>query len=194
MVAPGRILIVCTGNVCRSPYIERMLVARLQELGIEVESAGTRALVGRPMEPGSQHLLELAGVGADDFVARQLTPEMAREADLVLTATRDHRREVAQLEPRALRYTHAVDDFSDLVAGAELREPVFMEPPDASVVGALAARAAARRSEVAARLADASGIVDPFRQSERVFARMAEQVAAVLPPIVEAARQVAASD
>lgn len=189
----GRILVVCTGNVCRSPYIERLLAVGLRGLDIEVTSAGTGALAGRPMDPGSADLLRKDGIGVDDFVARQLTPEMLREADLVLTATREHRRQVVQLEPKALRYAHAIDDFSDLVASADLREGSFLESSEASVVVKLAARAAARRGEVAARVAEESGIVDPFRQAAAVFAEMAAQVGTVLPPIVRAAHQVAVS-
>lgn len=182
---------VCTGNVCRSPYIERLLAVGLRGLDVEVSSAGTRALAGKPMDQGSARLLEEAGIGTDDFVARQLTAAMLAEADLVLTATREHRREVVQLEPKALRYAHAVDDFSDLVAAADLRTASFLESPDASVVVKLAARAQSARGEVAARVAEDSGIVDPFRQDDSVFAFMARQVSDVLPRIVQAAREVA---
>lgn len=184
---------VCTGNVCRSPYIERLLSAGLRGLDIEVTSAGTRALVGHGMEPGSATLLKEAGIDADAFVSRQLTSEILRAADLVLTATREHRRSVVQLEPKALRYAHAVDDFSDLVAAADLRHAAFLEPSDASLVAKLAARAQTARGEVAARVAEDSGIVDPFRQSDSVFAQMAQQVGEVLPQIVRAAHEVALS-
>lgn len=187
----GRILIVCTGNVCRSPYIERLLAAGLRGLDIQVASAGTHALAGHAMEPGSAKLLKDARITADDFVARQLTPAMLREADLVLTATREHRRTVVQLEPKALRYAHAIDDFSDLVVAADLRQESFLEPSRASVIAKMAARAQSARGEVAARVTEDSGIVDPFRQGESVFAKMAQQVGEVLPAIVRAAHEVA---
>lgn len=186
-------MVVCTGNVCRSPYIERLLTVGLRGLDIEVSSAGTRALAGRPMDAGSARLLKDAGITTDDFVARQLTATMLAEADLVLTATREHRREVVQLEPRALRFAHVIDDFSDLVAAADLRHPSFMESPGASVVAKLAARAQSARGEVAARVAEDSGIVDPFRQDESVFAAMSQQVGEVLPRIIRAAHEVALS-
>lgn len=182
---------VCTGNVCRSPYIERLLAVGLRGVDVEVSSAGTRALVGHAMEPGSARLLKDAGITTDDFVARQLTAEMVRAADLVLTATREHRREVVQLEPRALSYVHAIDDFSDLVAAADLRHATFLEPSGASVVVKLASRAQTARGDVAARVAADSGIVDPFRKPDSVFAEMAQQVGQVLPRIVRAAHHVA---
>ncbi|MFC6705735.1 hypothetical protein [Flexivirga alba] len=193
MSAGGRILVVCTGNVCRSPYIERLLTVGMRGLDVEVSSAGTRALVSKPMDPGSARLLKDAGIGTDDFVSRQLTPVMLAEADLVLTATREHRREVVQLEPKALRYTHAVDDFSDLVAAADLRHASFLESSGAPLVVKLAARAQSARGEVGARVAEDSGIVDPFRQDDSVFASMAAQVGEVLPRIVRSAHEVAVS-
>ena len=54
--AVGHILVVCTGNICRSPYIERRLAGLLADTDAVVTSAGTRALVGAPIEPGSAEL------------------------------------------------------------------------------------------------------------------------------------------
>ncbi|HWC21308.1 MAG TPA: low molecular weight phosphatase family protein [Flexivirga sp.] len=184
----GLILVVCTGNVCRSPYIERLLAAQLAPYGVQVASAGTHALMGEPMDPEVARLLADAGLSGEGFVARQLTPDLARSADLVLTATRDHRRHVVRMAPKALRHTHAIDDFSDLVAGADLQPT-----GDGSFVAQLAAGAAARRDEVAVRDADGAGIVDPYRRSPEVFGRMAAQVGHLLPPIVRAARHLAAT-
>ena len=187
MTGAGQLLVVCTGNVCRSPYIERLLGAALAPYGVEVSSAGTDALVGQPMDDGSAQLLERAGVSAGGFTARQLTPTLARSADLVLTATRDHRRQVVRMAPKALRHTHAIVDFSDLLAGGDL-EPAG----EGSFVAQLAAGAAARRNEIQVRDADESGIVDPYRRSPDVFDQMAAQVGHVLPPIIDAARRLAA--
>ncbi len=185
----GAILVVCTGNVCRSPYIERLLAAEVAELGVEVSSAGTMALADQPMEEGSARLLADAGVDAGGFAARQLMRAMVQQADLVLTATREHRSQVVRTAPRGLRYTFALDDFSDLVADAELSDAAPSESPDDTAVTRMVARALVRRADVAPRHADDSGIVDPFRQGPQVFDQMAQQVAAVLPSIVAALRQ-----
>lgn len=194
MSEAGQILVVCTGNVCRSPYIERVLAAALRDLEIEVTSAGTAALARQGMEEGSARLLREEGLEAEDFVARQLTPDMLREADLVLTATRELRHEAVRLEPTALRYTHAIVDFSDLVTVAKLDESSFApELPGASLVGKLAARAITGRGEVTARTAAEAGIVDPYHKRDRVYATMARQVGEVMPHLVGAAHEVAVS-
>jgi protein-tyrosine phosphatase len=63
----GRILIVCTGNICRSPFIERLLQRQLDERrpgsdrGILVHSAGTGALTGSAMDERAAALLVAYG-------------------------------------------------------------------------------------------------------------------------------------
>lgn len=186
-MSAGRVLVVCTGNVCRSPYIERLLAQALAPYDVEVESAGTHALAGEPMAEGSARLLRRSGVVADDFVARQLTPAIVQSADLVLTATREHRRDVVRMTPRALRHTHALADFSDLVAGAELPRA------DGNLIAQLAAGAVARRGQVPVRDAADAEIIDPFRRGDEVFDQMAAQVGKCLPAIVEATRRLASA-
>lgn len=193
MSGAGQILVVCTGNVCRSPYIERLLAAGLHDLEIAVSSAGTAALAGQGMEEGSARLLRDKGIEDGHFVARQLIPAMLREADLVLTATRELRHEAVRLEPAALRYTHAIIDFSDLGAVANLAERTLAEPTHASIVGKLAARAITGRGEVTARTAADAEIVDPYQKRDRVYATLARQVGEVIPRIVGAAHEVAVS-
>ena len=56
-MAAYRVLVVCVGNVCRSPLGERLLAARLGD-GFEVTSAGVGALVGEPMDPEAAAHLE----------------------------------------------------------------------------------------------------------------------------------------
>src|SRR6187200_3227962 len=84
------ILTVCTGNVCRSPAVERLM---RREVGatISVSSAGTHALVGHPISEPMARLLRRSGVDERAFTARQLTEKLVKEADLVLALTRAQR-------------------------------------------------------------------------------------------------------
>jgi protein-tyrosine phosphatase len=77
----GRVLVICTGNVCRSPYLERRLRQLLEGQDVLVESAGTRALVGADIEPGSVAALEAVGSDTLGFASRQLAPAMLGAAD-----------------------------------------------------------------------------------------------------------------
>src|SRR6476469_6254579 len=123
MTTPARILTVCTGNVCRSPYLERALQTELDRSWgpgeVEVTSGGTGALAGDPVDEGSRVIMDRLGYPAEGFVARTLLPEHVESADLVLTATRAHRGKVATLHPRALRYVFAFREFADLLGGVD---------------------------------------------------------------------------
>ena len=93
------ILVVCTGNVCRSPYIAALLGAGLPEMTIT--SAGIRAAVGE--RPGSDILraLALRNINADFVPSQNVTTRMVRNARLIVTATRMHRVKVVALDPSA---------------------------------------------------------------------------------------------
>ncbi|MFC8047282.1 low molecular weight phosphatase family protein [Nocardia sp. NPDC057353] len=94
------VLFVCNGNVCRSAIAERLTRALAVDHdlpGLTAESAGTRALVGFPVEPlAAQTISGLGGV-PDGFRARRLTPDMVDRADLVLTMTDQLRDQVAAM-------------------------------------------------------------------------------------------------
>ncbi|WP_083603873.1 hypothetical protein [Dermacoccus nishinomiyaensis] len=183
----GRILVVCTGNVCRSPYIHLRLASELKSLGIEVASAGTGALAGWPVDPGSVALLDAAGIDSTAFRARQLTVDMVEDADLVLTATRAHRRAVVQEAPLGLRKTFALVDFADLVADVERRD--IATAPGENLVSRLVAAAGARRHLVRARPGDEDAdIVDPFKRDDTVFRQMQQQLDGPLTTIITSVR------
>jgi protein-tyrosine phosphatase len=86
---PCDLLVVCTGNICRSPMAAAMLAAGLPHLS--VASAGTSALEGRPPHENTLTVLATEGVPALDHRARQLTPAIAQSAGLIVTMTRQHR-------------------------------------------------------------------------------------------------------
>ena len=71
---PFSVLAVCTGNICRSPPVERLLTGGLgDDTDVSVASAGVGALVGDPISTPTAALLHQAGVSPDGFAARQLT-------------------------------------------------------------------------------------------------------------------------
>ena len=152
----GVVLVVCTGNVCRSPYVERLLTHALRDTAVVVRSAGTGALVGAPVDPGSAVRLEAAGAEPGGFAARQLEPRDVAEADLVLAATRQHLSSVVPLHPAALRYGFALRDLADLLSAVEFTEidrgpgatgsPGSLRPRSAPVAGSRHGRRRTRAS------------------------------------------------
>lgn len=184
----GRILVICTGNVCRSPYLERRLAQLLDGQDVVVESAGTRALVGADIEPGSVAVLSTLGADTEGFASRQLVPAMLDAADLVITATQKHRGDAVALHPRALRKTFTLGELADLVRDADLAgspEAAQAGPdtPWASVVGEVAR---GRRGLHPARSADESDIPDPYGRDAAAYDLMSTEIESQLPVVVDA--------
>jgi protein-tyrosine phosphatase len=181
------VLVVCTGNVCRSPFVQLLLQRELDarrrdgDPRILVTSAGTGALAGHGMDARAAAQATAHGLDPSGFVARQLTAPMVAEADLVLTATRKHRGDVATLHPKALRYVFALRDFVELAAHLD-RDGLDGAPPGSqawlqSVVRSVAARRGLE-PPLEASLAD---VVDPFRREDELFVRMADQISRAVP-------------
>ena len=108
-----RILIVCVGNICRSPTAEFIFREKLKHRDIHVSSAGLRALVGRPMDDHAMQILKERGIDAAEHRARQLDPSMLRQADLVLAMERDHLAAVSRLAPEASGKMFLLDKWQD---------------------------------------------------------------------------------
>lgn len=85
-----RVLVVCVGNVCRSPIVEFLLRQRLAGRDVAVESAGIGAVEGARIDPAALAVLERHGISAGGHVARRLNKSMIDAADLVLVMERQH--------------------------------------------------------------------------------------------------------
>jgi len=109
----GRILMVCVGNVCRSPMAAAALADRLGKRGVAVavESAGTAALVGRPAEPIAQALMRERGLDLSGHRARQLTQEIIRSFELVLVMEAEEQKAVDAAFPSARGRVRRIGHF-----------------------------------------------------------------------------------
>ncbi|WP_225562697.1 low molecular weight protein-tyrosine-phosphatase [Rhodanobacter sp. DHG33] len=97
----GRILTVCVGNICRSPTAEYLFRQQVASWGIQVGSAGLAAMVNSPVEGTAAQLMDEHGVDSSVHRARQVTPALLREADLVLGMEKSHLLALARLAPEA---------------------------------------------------------------------------------------------
>jgi protein-tyrosine phosphatase len=109
------VLVVCIGNICRSPMAEALLRAAIGAEGNNVvESAGLGALVDRPAEPHAIELMDERGLDIREHRARQLTPEMVAAADLVLVMDRSQKRAIEANEPTARGKIYRLGEWQDL--------------------------------------------------------------------------------
>ncbi|MGG5260019.1 hypothetical protein [Phycicoccus avicenniae] len=187
--APVRLLTVCTGNVCRSPYAAALLADGLgwARPGVfEVSSAGTHALVGRPVDPGSRTLLEAKEVGVPSALARTVSPQLLTEQALVLVMSPTHREVVLEEAPAVVRRTIGLLDLA-----AALREvgESYDWPDLLADVGAKEVRARWRAlPEVLGALRAlperVTRVEDPYGRDAAAFGRMADQLDSAVRGIV----------
>ncbi len=118
MTAVNRVLVVCVGNICRSPLGERLLQKALPG-GISVASAGIGALVGQPADDTAREVASDKGVSLDGHVARQFTPEMGAEQDLILVMEPGHRRQILREAPQLQGRVMLFDQWTGAIGIAD---------------------------------------------------------------------------
>ncbi|WP_093799028.1 protein-tyrosine-phosphatase [Streptomyces sp. Wb2n-11] len=189
-----RILHVSTGNVCRSPITERLtrhaLTDRLGDpltRGLLVESAGTWGHEGAPMEANAAAVLADFGADAAGFTGRELLDEHVIRADLVLTATRDHRAQVISMGHSAGLRTFTLKEFTRLVRAID---PATLPDPlqDGVVERArsLVRAAAALRGWLLAPSVEADEVYDPYGAPITFFRSVGDEINTALDPVVTA--------
>lgn len=185
------LLIVCTGNLCRSPYLERCLRHELRAAaGIppeDIASAGTRAVAGAQMAPETRELLARRQGDPGPFAARQLDRAMVEQARLIVTMTRAHRSAVARLDPRSMGRTFVLLELVRLLPPLRL-PPISAEAGEPLTLGRwledMTPELARLRSTVPPLPPERSGILDPIGRGPEAFAMMAAQVEATMPDLV----------
>ncbi len=157
--------------MCRSPLAEllargwlaRGWLARGEMAAIDVSSAGTHAVVGAPMYHETAAVLRSLGGDPAGFVARQLTRQIADEAELILTAARSHREIVAELCPGAAVRTFTLREFAGLAAAVPAGDIIRIDDA-AARARALTAAATPLRDQLAAWPPDKLDVPDPVGQ------------------------------
>lgn len=95
----NHILIVCIGNICRSPIGEELLKQALPNK--QISSAGVGALVGKPADSNSITVCKAHGYDLTGHVAQQLTSELVSKHDLILVMEKGHIDAVTKIAPAA---------------------------------------------------------------------------------------------
>jgi protein-tyrosine phosphatase len=182
------VLVVCTGNICRSPMAEALLREYLgRHLDdpevVEVSSAGTHA---RPGDPASSGMMSIAtdwGVNLSDHWSRPLSPDLVAAQDLVLTMESGHRDRVALLAPGAGARTFLITEAAALLAVPVPRSGLQEAGSVPERLAALVRQLQQVRSRVAP---DAQDVPDPYGGSQQGYLDCAWHLADLVTPIGEA--------
>lgn len=177
------ILMVCTGNICRSPLAEQLLIQRVSEFpGISVSSAGTHALENHPTPAHGQKIArDLGAEQVELHRGRSLSKEILAEADLILTMSREQRRLVTTLDPKALKRVFTLREFTRLAEKAldgELATEISRcaGVPHERLQAAIQAVTYARSLSPPPVNPIDEDIVDPYRRSLENYQHSARQI------------------
>jgi len=125
-VSPYRkILVVCHGNICRSPVAGAMLQQALPDR--EVRTAGLGAMVGAGVDPNAAELAVASGLDVSAHKAQQINTDLIQWADLILVMSHNQRVHLGQSASSALGKTmllgHWLRDGSGEPGGKEIPDP-----------------------------------------------------------------------
>lgn len=143
-LAARHILVLCDGNICRSPFVEHLLRARLagaassagaagaaSSVGaagnsITVESAGLRAALGHPAPPLARAAAARHGVDLSPHRSQPVTAGLVARADLVLVMDLDQRARLVAAHPEAAAKVELMARFDpSRRAAPTIPDPVF---------------------------------------------------------------------
>lgn len=93
-----KVLMVCLGNICRSPLAERILAKKCKHLNVKVNSAGTSAYhLGHAPDPRSKHIALIHNISLDNHRARQINKADLDNFDLIYAMDRENLKNILKL-------------------------------------------------------------------------------------------------
>ncbi|MEE9337400.1 MAG: low molecular weight protein-tyrosine-phosphatase [Methylococcaceae bacterium] len=96
------ILVVCIGNICRSPMAEALLIESLKnKKNHDISSAGLGALVGHSPDKTAIELMQEKGIDISDYKATQINHKLIRKSDLILVMESKHKEIIENMDPSA---------------------------------------------------------------------------------------------
>jgi tRNA threonylcarbamoyl adenosine modification protein (Sua5/YciO/YrdC/YwlC family) len=125
VLAPPLALIVCTGNVCRSPMAEYLLRHWLgPDSAWAVASAGVAAIDGLPITPEAGAVLAEKGLNADGYRSQRLTPALVDAARIIVVMTSGHQESIRQYFPASHGKVFLLKSFGGTQPDADVADPI----------------------------------------------------------------------
>ena len=119
------LLTVCVGNICRSPMAEGLFreIAREEGRGLMVHSAGIGALVDHAADPIAVQLMQEAGIDISAHRARQISPEIISESELILVMESWQQQEVERHYPFTKGRVFTIGKWSEITVDDPYKKP-----------------------------------------------------------------------
>jgi protein-tyrosine phosphatase len=115
-----RVLVICVGNICRSPMAEALLKVKLAESkDIVIESAGIGALVNHPADKYAQQLMRDRKIDISAHKARQINGSLVQNADIILVMEQGHKHAITDMFPTSRAKIFRLGEFS----GKDIDDP-----------------------------------------------------------------------
>lgn len=189
---PVRFEIVCTGNICRSPFVHVVLADALDRLApgeFEVASSGTHALAGTPPERSTRAMVRERDLALTGYRASQTTPARLERADLILVMDKAQRQDVIDEFAGAVRRTFLLKEAARLIDALD-RETPWEARTIAFGTGSARSRwlqvtrvLSAERERLRVN-GDLDVLADPFRAGHQAFVTMATEAEAAVDTLV----------
>lgn len=129
------ILFVCTGNTCRSSMAEAMFKDILDknrgDYDMNIISAGVAAFPGAGANPNAIRAMKEMGIDLQGHTTSLLTPELVKQADLILTMTGNHRDTIVAMEPGAGEKVYTLMEYTGLDGAGASKD--IMDPYGSSI-------------------------------------------------------------
>ncbi|MDZ5146124.1 arsenate reductase/protein-tyrosine-phosphatase family protein [Microbacterium testaceum] len=184
-----RVVVVCTANVIRSPFIAELLQSRLKasQAGcLEITSAGVSA---RPDGKAHRRVREMArayGVDLESHRTTQLSEATLVQRTVVLCAQREHRRAVLQMRPDLLSSVFTVREFARLMEIAHASDA-----PPLDWVSAVSAAAQARGHDRFVADED-DNIIDPIGRPDSTWRQFEQHAVQAVSSILASTQHLSA--
>ncbi|MBH5320547.1 low molecular weight protein arginine phosphatase [Paenibacillus sp. GSMTC-2017] len=169
-----RILFVCTGNTCRSPMAEAMLRHSAAKRGITVavRSAGVSTIDGLPISDKALTTLRRREIGHAGS-SRAITAEAVNWADIILTMTSGHKRNLLHFHPEAVDKTFTLREYAcqdeQVIADISELEGLYTEMQMKQALGGqLSSEERHRLLELEKRI-PSFDIADPFGGTQSLY-------------------------
>ncbi|WP_430868574.1 hypothetical protein [Demequina aurantiaca] len=161
---PTRILMVCTGNICRSPTMHYLAAQEWGSAAL-VTSAGTHAETGMDVPTPMRRSASAAGLTIPSHRPTQLNAELIDQSDLVLVATQSHLTWIADELGRVPSHVFGFKQATDLALRAA-------RPPGDSPAERLASAAATLRTQNDIAPAPLRSLDDPWSRDQATYDRV----------------------